>query len=88
MPFCRSHQVRPRTVAEISAIETLLRSLELKAAALLPNVQRGSKKLKAIRLLGKSLVLGDGNIAAQGLFCQQHDCGIYGACQGHRSEDS
>lgn len=57
--ICRSHQVRPRTVAEISAIETLLRSLApLKAAALLPNVaQRGSTDLKAIRLRGKSLVL-------------------------------
>jgi len=55
----RNHQVRPRTVAEISAIETLLRSLApLKAAALLPNVaQRGSTDLKAIRLRGKSLVL-------------------------------
>jgi LysR family cyn operon transcriptional activator len=57
--ICRSNRVRPRTVAEISAIETLLRSLApLKAAALLPNVaQRGSKKLKAIPLRGKSLVL-------------------------------
>jgi DNA-binding transcriptional LysR family regulator len=57
--ICRTHQVRPRTVAEISAIETLLRSLApLKAAALLPNVaQRGSIDLKAIRLRGKSLVL-------------------------------
>src|SRR5215471_12515029 len=57
--ICRNNQVRPRTVAEISAIETLLRSLApLKAAALLPNVaQRGSKKLKAIRLRGKSLML-------------------------------
>jgi len=57
--ICRTHQVRPRTVAEISAIETLLRSLApLKAAALLPNVaQRGSTDLKAIRLRGKSLVL-------------------------------
>ena len=57
--ICRKHQVRPRTVAEISAIETLLRSLApLKAAALLPNVAlRGSTDLKAIRLRGKSLVL-------------------------------
>ena len=57
--ICRSHQVRPRTIAEISAIETLLRSLEpLKAAALLPKVAlRGSTSLKAIRLRGKSLRL-------------------------------
>jgi LysR family cyn operon transcriptional activator len=54
--ICRNHQVRPRTVAEISAIETLLRSLALlKAAALLPKVAlRGTTGLKAIRLRGKS----------------------------------
>src|SRR5206468_4728334 len=48
--ICRSNQVRPRTVAEISAIETLLRSLApLKAAALLPKVAlRGTTDLKAI----------------------------------------
>jgi LysR family transcriptional regulator, cyn operon transcriptional activator len=57
--ICRTHQVQPRTVAEISAIETLLRSLAaLKSAALLPNVaQRGSTDLKAIRLRGKSLLI-------------------------------
>src|SRR5262249_13675978 len=57
--ICRNHQVRPRTVAEISAIETLLRSLApLKAAALLPKVSlRGTTGLKAIRLRGKSLPL-------------------------------
>jgi LysR family cyn operon transcriptional activator len=57
--ICRSHQVRPRTVAEISAIETLLSSLApLNAAALLPKVAlRGSTRLKAIRLRGKSLRL-------------------------------
>ena len=57
--ICRKHQVRPRTIAEISAIETLLRSLALlKAAALLPKVAlRGTTGLKAIRLRGKSLPL-------------------------------
>src|SRR4030095_12992972 len=57
--ICRKHQVRPRTVAEISAIETLLRSLALlKAAALLPKVAlRGTTGLKSIRLRGKSLPL-------------------------------
>jgi LysR family cyn operon transcriptional activator len=57
--ICGSHQVRPRTVAEISAIETLLRSLApLKAAALLPKVAlRGATSLRAIRLRGKSLRL-------------------------------
>ena len=57
--ICRNHQVRPRTVAEISAIETLLRSLApLKAAALLPKVAlRGTTDLKAIRFRGKSLPL-------------------------------
>jgi len=51
--ICRNHQVRPRTVAEIDAIETLLRSLApLKAAALMPRIAlRGKEgsKLKAIR---------------------------------------
>jgi len=57
--ICRNHQVRPRTVAEISAIEALLRSLApLNAAALLPKVAlRGTRGLKAIRLRGKSLEL-------------------------------
>ena len=57
--ICRNHQVRPRTVAEISAIETLLRSLApLKAAALLPKVAlRGTTGLKAIQLRGKNLLL-------------------------------
>jgi len=57
--ICRSHKVRPRTVAEISAIETLLRSLApLNAASLLPKVAlRGTTGLKAIRLRGKSLRL-------------------------------
>ncbi len=55
--ICRNNQVRPQTVAEISAIETLLRSLApLKAAALLPKVaQRGTTGLRAVRLRGKSL---------------------------------
>jgi len=59
--ICRNHQVRPRTVAEIDAIETLLRSLApLKAAALMPRIAlRETKglKLKAIRLQGKKLAL-------------------------------
>src|SRR5713101_960147 len=57
--ICRKHQVRPRTVAEISSIETLLRSLTtLKAAALMPNIAlrgREGLKLKAIQLQGKNL---------------------------------
>jgi len=59
--ICRNHQVRPRTVAEISAIETLLRSLApLRAAALMPKIAlrgREALKLKAIRLQGKKLGL-------------------------------
>src|SRR5438309_276339 len=59
--ICRNHQVRPRTVAEISAIETLLRSLApLRAAALMPRIAlRGKEgsKLKAIRLQGRNLAL-------------------------------
>jgi LysR family cyn operon transcriptional activator len=57
----RNHQVRPRTVAEINAIGTLLRSLEpLEAAALMPKIAlrgREGLKLKAIRLQGKNLAL-------------------------------
>src|SRR5437879_11518322 len=62
--ICRNHQVRPRTVAEINAIETLLRSLgPLQAAALMPKIAlRGREplKLKAIRLQGKKLGLDIG----------------------------
>jgi LysR family cyn operon transcriptional activator len=59
--ICRNHQVRPRTVAEINAIETLLRSLApLQAAALMPRIAlrgREALKLKAIPLQGKNLGL-------------------------------
>ena len=58
---CRNHQVRPRTVAEMNAIETLLRSLApLNAAALMPKIAlqgREGLKLRAIRLQGKKLGL-------------------------------
>ena len=57
--ICRKHKVRPRTVAEISSIETLLRSLAtLRAAALMPKIAlrgREGLKLKAIQLEGKNL---------------------------------
>jgi LysR family transcriptional regulator, cyn operon transcriptional activator len=57
--ICREHQVRPRIIAEINAIETLLRSLApLKAAALMPKIAlRGASDLIAIRLKGKNLAL-------------------------------
>ncbi len=59
--ICRNHRVRPRTVAEINAIETLLRSLEpLQAAALMPKITlrgREGLRLRAIRLRGKNLAL-------------------------------
>ena len=59
--ICLNHQVRPRTVAELNAIETLLRSLApLEAAAVMPKIAlrgRESLKLKAIRLQGKRLSL-------------------------------
>ncbi|HEU0209953.1 MAG TPA: LysR substrate-binding domain-containing protein [Candidatus Udaeobacter sp.] len=57
--ICQNHRVRPRTVAEISAIEALLRSLApLNAASLLPKVAlRGARGLKPIRLRGKNLRL-------------------------------
>jgi LysR family cyn operon transcriptional activator len=57
----RNHQIRPRTIAEINAIETLLRSLApLQAAALMPKIAlrgREGLNLKAIRLHGKKLGL-------------------------------
>src|SRR5213079_2522337 len=57
--ICRKHQVRPRVIAEINAIETLLRSLgPLKSGALMPKVTlrgRQNLKLRAIPLLGKKL---------------------------------
>lgn len=59
--ICLNHHVRPRTVAELNAIETLLRSLApLKAAALMPKIAlrgRAALKLKAIPLRGKKLSL-------------------------------
>jgi len=57
--ICRQHQVRPRIVAEINSIETLLRSLgPLKAAALMPKVAlRDTTSLVAIRLKGKNLAI-------------------------------
>jgi hypothetical protein len=61
---CRKHQVRPHVIAEINAIETLLRSLNpLKAAALMPNIVlrgRENLKLRAIHLRGKNLGLDIG----------------------------
>ncbi len=57
----RSYRIRPRTVAEINSIETLLRSLgPLKAIALMPKIslrEAGSLRLKAIRLEGRNLGL-------------------------------
>ena len=60
--ICSNHQVRPRIVAEISSIETLLRSLApLEAAALMPKIAlRGAQGLKAIRLEGKNLAVDIG----------------------------
>ena len=57
--ICREHQVRPRIVAEINAIETLLRSLRpLRAAALMPKIAlRETPGLTAIRLKGKNLAI-------------------------------
>ena len=59
--ICLSHHVRPRKVAELNAIETLLRSLApLESAALMPKIAlrgREALKLKAIPLQGKKLSL-------------------------------
>ena len=57
----RNYRIRPRTVAEINSIETLLRSLgPLKALALMPRIslrEAGNLGLKAIRLEGRDLGL-------------------------------
>jgi LysR family cyn operon transcriptional activator len=57
--ICRKHQVRLHVIAEINAIETLLRSLRpLRAATLMPKIAlrgRENLKLRAIRLHGKNL---------------------------------
>jgi len=62
--ICRRHQVRPHMVAEINAIETLLRSLApLQSATLMPKIAlrgRENLKLRAIRLQGKKLGLDIG----------------------------
>ena len=58
--FC-SYRIRPRTIAEINSIETLLRSLgPLQAAGLMPRIslrEAGNLGLKSIPLEGKNLEL-------------------------------
>ena len=62
--ICRKHKVRPHVIAEINAIETLLRSLgPLRAATLMPTIAlrgRENLKLKAVRLHGKNLAVDIG----------------------------
>jgi LysR family cyn operon transcriptional activator len=62
--ICRNHMVRPHMIAEINAIETLLRSLgPSQAATLMPKIAlrgRENLKLRAIRLRGKNLGLDIG----------------------------
>lgn len=68
--ICRKHQVRPRTVAEINSIETLLRSLgPLDAAALMPKIAlrgRDGLKVKSVRLRGKGLDVEIGLLRLKG----------------------
>ena len=68
--ICRKHQVRPRTVAEINSIETLLRSLApLQGATLMPKIAlrgRDGLKVKAIRLDGKGLAVEIGLLRLKG----------------------
>jgi len=62
--ICRKHKVRPRVIAEINAIETLLRSLgPSQAGTLMPKIAlrgRENLELRAIRLRGKNLGLDIG----------------------------
>ena len=59
--ICRMHRVRPRTIAELNSIETLLRSLApLNAGALMPKIAlrgREALGLRAIPLIGKHLAV-------------------------------
>jgi LysR family cyn operon transcriptional activator len=59
-----NYRIRPRTVAEINSVETLLRSLgPLKAAALMPRIslrEAGNLGLRSIRLEGRDLGLEGG----------------------------
>ena len=68
--ICRRHQVRPRTVAEINSIETLLRSLApLNSATLMPKIAlrgRDGLKVKAVRLQGKGLAVEIGLLRLKG----------------------
>jgi LysR family cyn operon transcriptional activator len=68
--ICRKHQVRPRTVAEINTIETLLRSLgPLNAATLMPRlalISRESLELRPLRLRGENLTLEIGLLRLEG----------------------
>ena len=61
--ICRKHMVRPHMIAEINAIETLLRSLgPSQAAASMPKIALPGREpeVKAIRLRGKNLGLDIG----------------------------
>ena len=68
--ICRKHQVRPRTVAEINSIETLLRALgPLQAATLMPKIAlrgRDGLKVKAVRLRGTGLDVEIGLLRLKG----------------------
>ena len=68
--ICRKHQVRPRTVAEINSIETLLRSLApLHSATLIPKIAlrgRDGLKVKAVRLRGTGLEVEIGLLRLKG----------------------
>jgi LysR family transcriptional regulator, cyn operon transcriptional activator len=59
--MCRNYRIRPRTIAEINSIETLLRSLgPLKAVGLMPRISLGdapSLGLRSIPLEGRNLGL-------------------------------
>ncbi|HEX4668333.1 MAG TPA: LysR substrate-binding domain-containing protein [Chthoniobacterales bacterium] len=59
--MCRNGRIRPRTIAEINSIETLLRSLApLQAVGLMPRISLGDAAtlgLKSIPLEGRNLAL-------------------------------
>jgi hypothetical protein len=89
--ICRNYRIRPRTVAEITSIQMLLRSLEpLNAVALMPRISlRGAEslKLRSIRLEGKNLGLEIGVFAADRLGDEQRHGGLHKTGQSAHPED-
>ena len=88
--ICRKHQVRPHVIAEINAIETLLRSLgPLQAGALMPKIAlrgRENLKLRADPFAWEKSRVGYRSLAAERLSSKHRGRGVHEPCKGDRSE--